>query len=83
MSCYVLVLCCAVMHLHWPKRHANSKFTSRVPISAADVALMLSTLGVDRVITVDLHSGQTQVCAMLCCVVLCSCAVRCVIVMLP
>ncbi len=38
----------------------DRKFTSRVPISAADVARMLSSLGVDRVIAVDLHSGQIQ-----------------------
>jgi ribose-phosphate pyrophosphokinase len=35
--------------------------SSRVPISAADVAKMLETIGVDRVISVDLHSGQIQV----------------------
>ena len=39
---------------------ADRKMSSRVPISAADVAKMLETMGVDRVIAVDLHSGQIQ-----------------------
>jgi len=38
----------------------DRKTTSRVPISAADVAYLLETAGVDRVVTVDLHSGQIQ-----------------------
>jgi ribose-phosphate pyrophosphokinase len=38
----------------------DRKFTSRVPISAADLAVMMSAMGVDRVISVDLHSGQIQ-----------------------
>lgn len=34
--------------------------SSRTPISAADVAKILETMGVDRVIALDLHSGQIQ-----------------------
>eukprot|EP00744_Colponema_vietnamica_P008597 GILI01012256.1.p1 GENE.GILI01012256.1~~GILI01012256.1.p1 ORF type:complete len:423 (+),score=138.34 GILI01012256.1:68-1270(+) len=32
----------------------------RTPIAAADIALMLEEVGVDRLIAVDLHSGQIQ-----------------------
>ncbi len=38
----------------------DRKSSSRVPISASDVALLLETAGIDRVLTIDLHCGQIQ-----------------------
>lgn len=38
----------------------DRKAEPRVPISAADVALLIETAGADRVVAVDLHCGQIQ-----------------------
>lgn len=38
----------------------DRKSAARVPISAADLALLLEVAGVNRVLTVDLHCGQIQ-----------------------
>jgi len=38
----------------------DRKVNSRTPISAADVAKLLETMGLDRMISVDLHCGQIQ-----------------------
>lgn len=38
----------------------DRKNTSRVPISAADIAWFLEVAGVNRVLTIDLHCGQIQ-----------------------
>jgi ribose-phosphate pyrophosphokinase len=38
----------------------DRKTASRVPISAADVAKLLEAVGLDRMISVDLHCGQIQ-----------------------
>lgn len=38
----------------------DRKVSSRVPISAADIAILLERAGATRVLTVDLHCGQIQ-----------------------
>ncbi|MEC7839518.1 MAG: ribose-phosphate pyrophosphokinase [Chlamydiota bacterium] len=38
----------------------DRKNSPRVPISAADIAMMLETAGTDRIIAIDLHCGQIQ-----------------------
>lgn len=38
----------------------DRKMSSRVPISAADIALLLEVAGATRVVSVDLHCGQIQ-----------------------
>jgi len=38
----------------------DRKTAPRVPISAADIAFLLESAGIDRVLTIDLHCGQIQ-----------------------
>jgi ribose-phosphate pyrophosphokinase len=38
----------------------DRKVSPRVPISAADIALLFEEAGIDRVVTIDLHCGQIQ-----------------------
>lgn len=45
---------------HFGYARQDRKTQSRVPISASAIAKMITCLGVDRVITVDLHCGQIQ-----------------------
>jgi ribose-phosphate pyrophosphokinase len=45
---------------HYGYARQDRKTQSRVPISASAVAKMITELGVDNVVTVDLHCGQIQ-----------------------
>ena len=38
----------------------DQKRRPRVPIAASDIAMLLEAAGIDRVVTVDLHSPQIQ-----------------------
>jgi ribose-phosphate pyrophosphokinase len=38
----------------------DRKISARAPISAADLATLIETAGVDRVVAIDLHAGQIQ-----------------------
>jgi ribose-phosphate pyrophosphokinase len=38
----------------------DRKTAPRVPISASDIAMLLETSGIDRVVAIDLHAGQIQ-----------------------
>jgi len=42
------------------KRASSNRVTARVPITAKVVANMLTSVGVDRVLTIDLHADQIQ-----------------------
>ena len=46
----LFILCCL----------QDRKLAARVPISASDVAIMLESAGIDRLLAVDLHCGQIQ-----------------------
>ena len=45
---------------HFAYSRQDRKVDSRVPISASVVAQLIQAMGVDRVVTVDLHCGQIQ-----------------------
>lgn len=46
----------------FPYARQDRKTAFRCPLSASAVCTMLETAGVDRVLTMDIHSGQTQGC---------------------
>jgi len=49
-----------VVLAYFPYARADMKIKPQIPISAKAIADIISVSGADRIITVDLHSGQTQ-----------------------